>query len=201
MKELKQKWNDSFKDGRDYSPLNEVLLSKILGKVGDTEGLSVIDLGCGTGDTVIKLAQRGMEAIGFDWSSAAIEKAQIRVKEEVMLGTATFFEGDIDNIEKNKEISGQKFDLAFCKLVFAFVQDKHKFLIDVKNILKSEGTFVLMTPVLHKGYTYIPEDKPGIAVKYDETVEMINGIFSSVEVLDHSYYGERGDLVTFMVHK
>jgi hypothetical protein len=46
---------------------------------------------------------------------------------------------------------------------------------------------------------YTQEDKPGIAVQYIEFKNLLQDVFTDVIEFNHSYYGDRGDLVTFLV--
>ena len=54
-----------------------------------------LDLGCGTGTNVIYLAHHGWEAIGVDFSPAAIQQAQQKAKDTP---GATFVEGDVSQL-------------------------------------------------------------------------------------------------------
>jgi len=194
MSEQKNKWNESFKAGRDYNPMNQILLDTILGTIKN-DRRTVIDLGCGTGDAAIKLAERGMTVVGVDWSADALEKAKLKT-EIAKIGTITFKEVDLNNLA---EVAfDEPVDIILSKLVIAFVEDKKQFCIAVKKLLSAEGVFVVQTPVLHDGVQYLPEDKPGIAVKYNEFKELLNEVFSEVKEFNHSYYGDKGDLVTFI---
>ena len=53
----------------------------------------VLDLGCGTGANAVFLAQRGLDVVGLDASSIAIERAQARATEQ-RVSTAWFIVGD-----------------------------------------------------------------------------------------------------------
>ncbi len=174
MTEQQSNWDESFKAGRDYNPINQILLDSVLFSIHNDKK-TAIDLGCGTGDAVIKLAKRGMSVTGVDWSPDALEKAKTRAVESAVQ------------------------DLVLCKLVVAFVSDKKAFLEAAKNLLNKQGYLVLQTPVLHDNVEYGPEDKPGIAVKYNEFKELLSEVFESVNEFDHSYYGDKGDLVTFIL--
>jgi cyclopropane fatty-acyl-phospholipid synthase-like methyltransferase len=65
-----------------------------------------LDLGCGTGTTVLWLAQQGWTAVGVDFSSLAIESA--RRKADWTSG-AMFVEGDVTRLDE-LEVDGP-FDL------------------------------------------------------------------------------------------
>ncbi len=53
MIEQQKKWNESFKSGRDYNPMNELFLELMLSSIFNKKEIA-IDLGCVTGDAVVK---------------------------------------------------------------------------------------------------------------------------------------------------
>lgn len=194
---MQTQWDESFKAGRDYNPLNELLLDAVLAQhTGSSK--TALDLGCGTGDAAVKLAQRGFTVTATDWSPAALEKARIRAEDAHVLNKIVWKELDLNSITTNT-FGHSTVDFILCKLVVAFVTDKKKFCETVKTLLSEGGVFVLQTPVLHKGIEYTLEDKPNIAVSYEEFIALIHDVFSTVIEFNHSYYGERGDLVTLIV--
>lgn len=199
MNKQQTNWNESFKMGRDYNPLNEIILDKILSEIKNAKRIA-IDLGCGTGDSMVKLAKRGMRVTGVDWSSDALEKAKKRTKEACVLELTSFVEADLNNLTEVK-LSKGKSDIVLCKLVIAFVDNKKKFCEEAKSLLGTNGVFILITPVLHRNVNYNLEDKPNIAVYYDEMIEILGNVFTNVKELNHSYYSEKGDLVTFLLQK
>jgi 2-polyprenyl-3-methyl-5-hydroxy-6-metoxy-1,4-benzoquinol methylase len=197
MNEQQTKWDEGFKAGRDYNPMNEILLDKVLELVTN-ERKTAIDLGCGAGDAVIKLARRGMKVTGTDWSPEALRKAQARTEEEGVADKVNLQEVDLDKLTEADLKEGEA-DIILCKLVVAFVSDKKAFCEAVKGLLAENGVFVIQTPVLHEGIEYIPADKPGIAVPYTEFKATLAEVFTDITEFNHSYYSDRGDLVTFVV--
>lgn len=197
MNEKQTKWDEGFKAGRDYNPMNEIILDLILNEV-ENEKNKAIDLGCGTGDAVIKLAKRGVTVTGTDWSPEALRKAQERAETEGVSEKISLQEVDLDLLTEANLEKGQA-DIILCKLVVAFVTDKKAFCEEVKTLLNKDGVFVIQTPVLHESVKYTPEDKPSIAVQYTDFKNMLKEVFTDVAEFNHSYYSERGDLVTFLV--
>lgn len=198
MNTSQQKWEESFKMGREYNPMNEVLFDLLLEQVTNDKK-TAIDLGCGTGDIVIKLAKRGMKVTGTDWSQNALLKASTKAKAADVSDRTNFQEIDLNNLTKLTHEASLT-DIVLCKLVIAFVEDKMQFCREVKSLLKADGVFIVQTPVLYDHLTYTPEDKPEIAVNFNEIVDVLNKNFSKVTEFNHSYYSERGDLVTFIAY-
>jgi SAM-dependent methyltransferase len=67
-----------------------------LANEGDIVG-SVLDVGCGTGETVLEMAERGHDAWGIDIVAVAIDQARAKAKLRGL--TATFLVGDALEME------------------------------------------------------------------------------------------------------
>lgn len=199
MDEGKNRWNESFIVGREYSPLNVVLIDLILESLS-ARPKTAVDFGCGTGDGAIKLATRGLQVVGFDFSEDALKKARLRAEEASVESLVEFKELDLNKVAF-ADLQAASVDLILCRLVIAFLKDQRSFCEYVRSVLSDTGTFILITPVLHEGYEYTPEDKPGIAVRHDETLALLRDVFSDVQTYNHSYSGQRVDAVTFLIKK
>jgi protein-L-isoaspartate(D-aspartate) O-methyltransferase len=178
-------WNKMFSEGRDYQVFNQILLNKII--KDQRVGGEVLDVGCGTGDLVIKLSERGMSVTGLDFSSVAIEKAKQRLASKNI--SANLILGNIGSINT-------QFDAIFCKLVYAFINDKENFLRAIKNGLKEGGVFILITPILNEENKNL-ETKPGICAK-TEDIELLRNIFDSTEEY-HTNYEDEGRIVKTLI--
>jgi 2-polyprenyl-3-methyl-5-hydroxy-6-metoxy-1,4-benzoquinol methylase len=196
MNKKQSRWNESFKTGRDYNPVNVVILDLMLAEVKNKK--VAIDLGCGTGDGVVKLAMQGMFVIGVDWSSDALEKARVRASESNVIDNVNFIEIDLNNLNE-ANLNKNSADVILCKLVVAFIEDTRKFLECAKSLLNKDGFIFLQTPVLYDSIEYKKEDKPNIAVKYHEFGLLLREVFTYVTEFNHSYYNEKGDLVTYLL--
>ena len=76
-------------------------------RVGITEGLKVLDLGCGDGTTALPAARRGADVVGVDIARNLVEAGNRRAK-EAALTNLTFQEGDACDLS---ELDDQSFDL------------------------------------------------------------------------------------------
>ena len=109
-------------------------------------GISIIDIGCGTGRHSIELAKRGYNITGIDISDKMLDEA--REKAESLGLKAEFIHKDATNFNLDK-----KFDLAICLCEGAFGLlgfDEDPFLRDLKvlkniyDVLK-ENAILIMT--------------------------------------------------------
>lgn len=191
-----EKWDGLFSKGAAYKPLNVVFAGKLLERVRDISGKkpeSVLDLGCGTGNSLRTLKEAGItDVAGVDCSKVALEEAG---------KTLSNCELALCDMNEGLGEDGKQYDLLLCKLTIAFIEDKGKFLSSAKNLMHDSSVLCIITPVLHEGIAYVKEDKPGIAVKYNEFRALLDKTFGTVEEFHHDYHGERGDIMTFLLKK
>lgn len=90
---------DILYDDKDYATECD-LIERIFQTYGDDSINSILDLGCGTGNHAIHLAQRGYEVVGVDRSESMLAQAR---KKAAGLGTyrnnIAFERGDIRSID------------------------------------------------------------------------------------------------------
>lgn len=79
----------------------------LVDRVGVTEGLDVLDLGCGDGTTALPAAQRGASVLGVDIARNLVEAGNRRAK-EAGLPNLRFQEGDASDLTA---LDGTSFDL------------------------------------------------------------------------------------------
>lgn len=148
-------WDNAYIAGRDYMIIEEVFLTELLKKENKVNG-SILDVGCGTGDLIVKLSQKGFNVTGLDISPVAIKKATERASQEGI--HPSLIVGDIFSLD-----TSIVYDVIFCKLVYAFIVEKTSFLKEVGKHLAPKGIFILITPILDATNKDI-EKKPGICV-------------------------------------
>src|ERR1041385_8221714 len=76
-------------------------------RIGITEGLKVLDLGCGDGTTALPEAKLGADVLGVDIAQNLVEAGNKRAQEHG-LTNIKFQEGDASNLE---QVPDQSFDL------------------------------------------------------------------------------------------
>src|SRR3954453_9637804 len=80
---------------------------ELVGGLGITEGLQVLDLGCGDGTTALPAAQLGAEVLGVDIASNLVTAGNARA-ESLGLANCMFQEGDASDL---CNLGDESFDL------------------------------------------------------------------------------------------
>jgi len=192
------KWDQIFSNNPQYKPLNEHFLNNLLTKIKadiNPPLQKVVDLGCGTAQTLFQFSKLGFNVTGLDFSEVALNKVQQKI-EENKITNIKLIKLDLSNEKINLEA-----DIFLCNFVYTFINKKEFFLKNVAQCLRGDSTFILITPVTHSGTFYTEEDKVNIAVDFEETTKLLKNIFSNVEIYHHDYIGFREDYVTFLIKK
>jgi SAM-dependent methyltransferase len=109
----------------------------------ETGGITgrVLDLGCGTGANAVFLAQHGLDVLGLDASSIAIQRARARAAEQ-RVTTVRFVVGDARQLAS----LGEPFDTVLdCGLWHTLSDaDRAQVLAGVHAVLRPGGSYVLM---------------------------------------------------------
>jgi SAM-dependent methyltransferase len=123
-------WDYQYRRGysfveENYRPIPKLIKSQM--------GVTIIDLGCGTGEGVNYLAEkiRGSEISGADISEVAIEKA-----------SKNYPENDFFELDLNEEVLTQKYDYV---VIVETLEHINEPLIVVNEILKVVGKFLIVS--------------------------------------------------------
>ena len=108
--------------------------------LGDVRGKTVLDLGCGKGESLIPLAERGGNVIGIDISPELVRLAEARirssgVKAELAVGSA--YETGLPD---------ESVDIIFCIALIHHL-DIPRVRAEMLRIVKSDGFVVLSEPI------------------------------------------------------
>ena len=128
---------------------------------------SILDLGCGPGNTANELAVTAYESyVGVDISEAALEKARKRTIENGRAAKNTFFQGDFIKFEPN-----QKFDvILFRESMYHVPPAKIKETLDhYAKYLKSGGVFVVRMATSDTEYKGKDKPRPSAMVRIMES--------------------------------
>lgn len=99
----------------------------------------ILDVGCGTGNFSIKLAQKGCEVTGIDISKPMLEKAAKKAKKLNL--DIDFKKANIVNLE----FEDNHFDSVFSMAAVEFIEDLEKAMQEMKRVVKPGGKILLGT--------------------------------------------------------
>jgi SAM-dependent methyltransferase len=99
-------------------------------------GSRILDIGCGTGEMVAKLTERGYEAWGVDLAEPMIAYASRRYP------SVRFRVGDIEKIPFDDSM----FDAVVCLGVIEYLVDDDQALKEMRRVLKPGGSAIISTP-------------------------------------------------------
>src|SRR5262245_22120916 len=137
-KEGYDRWSEIYEeDGNPLILLEESHVARMLGTV---TGLSILDVGCGTGRHSIRLAKSGARVTGLDFSTGMLGRARSKTGAELV----TFVEHDI---AESFPFDAGTFDRVLCCLVLDHVVDLPAFFAELRRVCKPDG--FLVTSVMH----------------------------------------------------
>lgn len=199
MEKNKDFWNKNFAAGRDYTIVNLIWLKELEKSIGKSrlKNKTWLDIGAGTGDFAVKLAGKKWQVEALDFSKIALNKARQRARSAGYSKIVKFTEADLEDKNWTKSLSGKKFDAVSAKLVLVFIKNKERLLENIKSILKPEGVFILITPVLFPKFFYEKKSK-NISVDLRKTCDLLNKHFSKTEIFHKNHFGENGCEITFI---
>jgi SAM-dependent methyltransferase len=111
----------------------------LVNKLGITDGLQVLDLGCGDGTTAVPQAQLGAEVLGVDIASNLVEAGNERAK-ALGLPNLRFQEGDATDL---KELDDERFDLVVSIFGAMFAPKPFDVAKEMVRVTKPGGRIVM----------------------------------------------------------
>ena len=103
------------------------------------ETLSILDVGCGTGDHITyPLALLNYQVLGIDFHEASIQEAKRRYE----LPNLTFRSGQLDVILQERLV----FDLIICSEVLEHLYQPKEFLCALRRMVRPDGALIITTP-------------------------------------------------------
>lgn len=162
----------------------------------DVRGKKVLEIGCGIGSNCMEFVEKdALRVLGIDSSMRALETARRENHHR-----------DIEylNLEAEKlhEIH-EKFDVVYSSLVFQYIEDFEKLVVDSSDLLKQDGTLLFSQehPIItassgkNLGWNY---DEKGKEISYSFTDYHISGRRGSHWFIDDviKYHRTMGEIVT-----
>jgi SAM-dependent methyltransferase len=111
----------------------------LVGDLGVTEGLRVLDLGCGDGTTAVPAAQLGADVLGVDIASNLVEAGNDRA-EALGLANLRFQEGDATDLE---DVDDESFDLVISIFGAMFAPKPFDVAREMVRVTKPGGRIVM----------------------------------------------------------
>ena len=153
----------------------------LVGRLGITGGLKVLDLGCGDGTTAVPEAQLGADVLGVDIASNLVAAGNARA-EELGLTNLKFQEGDATDLS---ELEDESFDLVVSIFGAMFAPKPFDVAKEMVRVTKPGGRIVmgnwipndptLVAQILKISASYLPAPPDGFIspVKWGEEDDVI----------------------------
>ena len=113
---------------------NQTIRDMLFDLVGDYNGKTILDLGCGIGVFSKDFSGRAKKVVGIDISEKCIDYAKTHNNSD----NIDYFTMDINNLNLIKE----KFDIVFSDMVFNYIEDYNKLLLNIYELLNDDGIVV-----------------------------------------------------------
>jgi ubiquinone/menaquinone biosynthesis C-methylase UbiE len=143
-------WSKTYdQPGNPLVALEEPVMAELLGAVS---GISILDVGCGTGRHSLKLARQGARVTGFDFSAGMLDRA--RMKAEALAAGERSLDPEravfrmprflVHDVAKPFPFQDGSFDRVICALVFDHVSELRPVFSEMKRVCRAGG-FVVVT--------------------------------------------------------
>lgn len=120
----------------DANPLPALEEPLVREAIGDANGLSVLDLGCGTGRHALWLAAEGARVTALDFSEGMLAEARGKPG----AGAIRFI---VHDLNRPLPFEDGGFDLAVSGLVLEHLRDLDAFFRETRRVLRADGRAVL----------------------------------------------------------
>mgnify|MGYP004555170667 FL=1 len=141
----------------------------------DTAGKSVLDLGCGCGQSCVDFVRNGAESVlGIDISEKMLAVANKEAKNDKI----KYLQMSMSELDK----LSMKFDIVYSSLAFHYVPDFQKFANDIYNLLNTGG------------YLLFSQEHPIVTATFDGKQHYNkdeNGNYTSFTFSNYNQPGER----------
>jgi ubiquinone/menaquinone biosynthesis C-methylase UbiE len=125
---------DKSYDGKFVAPMYDEIINRII----SANPKKILDVGCGTGNVLKKLvSNENLSLYGLDISEKMIEiaKKNLENRAELKVGDSEYMPWEDDS-----------FDVIVCNASFHHYPNPKKVLLEMKRVLKSNGTLIIGDP-------------------------------------------------------
>lgn len=134
----------------DEYPANLIRIKFIYKRLKKYNVKTILDVGCGTCEPMIKLLKEGFEVKGLDFSKEMIEQGKKELKNAGYNPDLICF-ADIDDVSS---LPNEKFDAILALGVFPHILNERKALLNMRELLKPDGlVFIEFRNDLFAAYT------------------------------------------------
>ena len=131
-------------------PANQIRLNFIAKRLKKNRIKKVLDAGCGSCSTIIKLLKEGFQVKGFDISKEMVKEGKEYIQRRGY-DPALIFKADLEN---KKSLPKERFDAVVALGVFPHVLNEGKALRNMRDLLKPKGrVFIEFRNDLFAAYT------------------------------------------------
>jgi ubiquinone/menaquinone biosynthesis C-methylase UbiE len=100
----------------------------------------VLDVGCGTGNYALALAEIGFDVVGVDFAPRMLKKARAKAA-QLPQPSVTFEQADFNT---DLRFPADSFASAICIHAFQCVADPPRFLREIRRVLRPDGLFLVV---------------------------------------------------------
>nr|WP_180218781.1 class I SAM-dependent methyltransferase [Streptomyces albus] len=138
-------------------------------------GGRALDVGCGTGELAVFLAEQGYAVDAVDFAEGALVRAR---RERRGAGRIRWLCLDIEQ-EGTEVLAGDGYEVITLRLVYPFLRDRTRAMRGLGARLRTGGAVVVITPVAAN----TPEERRNVALDEDE-IELLAESWEEVERYD-----------------
>lgn len=166
-------WDAHYAGGRGFRRVIDAEVALLAEHLGPGDGRRALDVGCGTGGYAHTVHGLGYQVLGVDYAPSAISTSRDRYEP---LDGLQFQQWDAEG-DAPALLPWPRFALVTCRLSYAFIQDKPRFLQLVRSLLEPGGALHITTPLVER----LPEERRGIGITSAEADQLREGWSSTLE--------------------
>ena len=132
-------YGDDYKEiAHKKYPANRYRLDIIKHIVQTLAPRKILDIGCGTGDPLIEIAQLGLDIHGFDFSKEMVSQAQQNAVDAGLSADLVFQ----DNMEDPNHVRSESYDCLVALGSVYYARDFEKTMVRLTQLLQPGGSFI-----------------------------------------------------------
>lgn len=158
---------------------DERVIEKMAEVSGVDEGMTVADVGTGTGFVAAGIAPRVRRVLAVDNSPAMLKVAR-RNLAELGVSNVELLEGDVGALP----LQGASVDAAFANMVLHHAGDPARMLREMARVVKPGGTVAVVDEVEHS-YGWMREEHADVWLGFEE--KQVEGFFQAAGLTGYGY--------------